>query len=102
MDPVFEKRRTLVSAIAEENPIITGILRNRNLNLEQQISEIRNTILQSLREHPKAYAYYTGKESGEKAFFRLSWRDLAFIRVLDYQGRNGLYLPDQNTAGCTA
>jgi lysine 2,3-aminomutase len=105
MDPAIEKRRTLVSAIADENPIITGILRNRNLNLEQQISEIRNTILQSLREHPKAYAYYTGKESGEKAFFRLSWRDLAFIRVLDYLIHEGYEFSDLNLRGemvCTS
>lgn len=101
MDPLIDKRRRLVSTIADENPIMTGILRDRSLSLEQQISEIRRIILQFLKEHPKAYAYYTGKESGEKAFFRLSWRDLAFIRMLDYLAHEQKEYPDLNLRGKT-
>ncbi|MGM0431122.1 MAG: KamA family radical SAM protein [Spirochaetota bacterium] len=99
MDTVSTCKQTIVDAIADENPIIAGILRNRELSLEAQIEQIRTSILQSLREHPKAYAYYTGKESGEKAFFCLSWRDFSFIRMLDYLEHEGEAFSDANLRG---
>ncbi len=92
-------RRSFVKAIISENSEIVAILKNPSLSNKEVIEDIKKVIIQQLREHPKAYAYYTGKESGEKAFFRLSWRDFAFIRILDYLEHEGDSFPDQNLHG---
>jgi lysine 2,3-aminomutase len=85
--------------ILEENPLIAAALRNPSLSLKESLAAIRENILMQLQEHPMAYAYYTGEETGEKAYFKLSWRDFAFIRILDYLEHEGQLFPDLNLDG---
>lgn len=99
MDNNLDRRRSIVKTIISENPEIATILKDPDVDITQEVERIKQVILQALREHPKAYAYYTGEETGEKAFFKLSWRDFAFIRMLDYLEHEGKSYPDQNLHG---
>lgn len=92
-------KRGIVTTILAENPQIARILKDPDLDVTRQLEEIRQVIFSSLREHPQAYAYYMQEESGEKAFFKLSWRDFAFIRFLDYLEHEGKTFVDQNLQG---
>ena len=92
-------KESIIKLIIEENPEIYQILKDPALGQRQGLNRIWKVILGMLQEHPKAFGYYTGKEQGEKAFFKLSWRDFAFIRVLDYLEYEGDSFPDQNLHG---
>lgn len=92
-------REELISALLAENPIYTEILTNPDLSMQESIQKIRERLIAQFQEHPKAYAYYIGEERGEKAFFKLSWRDFAFIRILDYLEHEGEEFPDPNRNG---
>lgn len=91
----------IITSIVDENQDYAEILKNQYLTIEEAINQIRDLVLSQLREHPKAYAYYRGDETGERAFFKLSWRDLALIRVLDYLDNEGATFPDPNKQGET-
>lgn len=93
--------RELITAILQENPIYAEILKDPELSPQESLDKIRERVRSQLQEHPKALAYYTGEESGEKAFFKLSWRDFAFIRLLDYLEHEGETYPDLNLNGET-
>ncbi len=93
--------RELITAILQENPIYAEILKDPELSPQESLDKIRERVRSQLQEHPKALAYYTGEESGEKAFFKLSWRDFAFIRLLDYLEHEGEAYPDLNLNGET-
>jgi lysine 2,3-aminomutase len=88
--------RELVSTLLAENPNYADILTNSELSVEEGIQQLRERILVQFQEHPKAFAYYNGTEEGEKAFFKLSWRDFSFIRILDYLAHEGEEFPDPN------
>lgn len=88
-----------IDMIVSENPEIAAILQDQTLSEEQMIDRLRSSILLLLYEHPKAFAYYSGEITGEKAYFKLSWRDFAFIRVLDYLGHEGESFEDPNLHG---
>ncbi len=96
---VQNARETLVKLIIKENPEITHILGDTTIEFNEKLDLIKRVLLRLLKEHPKAYAYYTGKEHGEKAYFKLSWRDFAFIRILDYLEHEGESFEDQNLHG---
>ena len=91
--------REIVQTIEGENPEISHIMRNTDITDDQILTQLKEHILGLLREHPQAYAYYSGEESGEKAFFKLSWRDFAFIRFLDYLEHEGSAFEDPNLHG---
>ncbi|MBL7006578.1 MAG: KamA family protein [Spirochaetia bacterium] len=88
--------RELVSTLLAENPNYADILTNPEISVEEGIQQLRERILIQFQEHPKAFAYYNGTEEGEKAFFKLSWRDFSFIRILDYLEHEGESFPDPN------
>ncbi len=92
-------RESLVKLIIKENPEITQILGDTSIEFLDKLDLIKRVLLRLLKEHPKAYAYYNGKEHGEKAYFKLSWRDFAFIRILDYLQHEGETFTDQNLHG---
>ena len=96
MNKEYNRGRELVSTLLAENPNYTDILTNPELSVEEGIQQLRERILIQFQEHPKAFAYYNGTEKGEKAFFKLSWRDFSFIRILDYLEHEGEQFPDPN------
>ncbi len=76
--------RELVSTLLAENPNYADILTNPEISVEEGIQQLRERILIQFQEHPKAFAYYNGTEEGEKAFFKLSWRDFFFFKIFFY------------------
>lgn len=95
----YDSKERIIDALIAENPVIVSILSDKSINNEQMIQQIRDAVLLMLREHPKAYAYYRGEAKGEKSFFKLSWHDLACMRVLDYLEHEGEVFADQNLRG---
>ena len=100
-ETMVPSNQELVATIIEENPMLTGILTDTSISFEESLAKIRELIFGLLQEHAKAYAYYTGEEQGEKSYFKLSWRDYAFIRCLDYLDHEGKEFSDPNLDGNT-
>ncbi len=87
-----------VRQIAEENPNLHEALTEAG-STEQFAAEYRETVMNTLREHPQAYQYYIRAEQGEKPFYKLSWKDQAIIRILDYLDHEGQEFEDSNLQG---
>jgi len=88
----------LVSQFTAENPEIAAMLQY-SASTRQFVGKFKKRILRQLREHPQAYAYYTGEERGEKSFYKLSWKDIALIRFLDLLEHEGKSFRDWNLHG---
>ncbi len=98
-ESVIPSSHELVATIIEENPVLTGILTDTSISFAESLAKIRELIFGLLQEHAKAYAYYTGDAQGENSYFKLSWRDYAFIRCLDYLDHEGEEFSDPNLDG---
>ncbi len=88
----------LVTQIREEQPELASMM-IRSRSTKTFTTQYRKKILQMLREHPQAFAYFSGEERGEVPFYKLSWKDLAIIRVLDYLNHEGSSFEDPNLQG---
>ncbi len=85
----------IAELIRQENPALAVKLENSK-STRQFVTQYRRHMLKMLREHPQAHAYYQGEERGEKPFYKLSWKDQAIIRILDYLSHEGKKFPDPN------
>lgn len=89
---------SLTELICRENPDLQRRF-NRSKSIKTFVGQYRKHMMKMLREHPQAYAYYKGEERGEKPFYKLSWKDQAIIRILDYLNNEGSSFPDPNLQG---
>jgi len=92
----------LLRIIQEENPLLTSYFLDDSTDDAALVSLLRahySRIMQ--REFPKAWAYYSGTEQGEAAFYKLTWRSFAFIRIMDYLDHESQAYPDGNLHGST-
>ncbi|MGD8727013.1 MAG: hypothetical protein PVH40_05165, partial [Gemmatimonadales bacterium] len=92
------KAHRLLRLILSENPKLEQILRNSKNEIEARIG-VRDWVLEELRNHPKARAYYENPHADREAFESLTWRDYAAIRLLDYVDHSGREFPDLNLRG---
>jgi lysine 2,3-aminomutase len=91
-----EKLKKIVETIMVENPVITSYLLDQSLDnaaLVVRLKEHYETIMRS--ERPDAWAYYTREHQSPESFFSLTWRDFAFIRIMDYLDHEGTVYTDQ-------
>lgn len=91
---------SLINILKAENPVITGYLTDDSIDdqvLVEHLREHYRAIMQ--KEYACAWAYYTGEESDESSFFKLTWRMFAFIRILDYLDHEGETYEDGNLHG---
>lgn len=88
----------VVSKIIMENPDLAEMLRKAK-STKHFVTSWKKRIIRQLREHPQAYTYYTGEERGEKSFYKLSWKDIALIRILDMLDHEGQAFKDWNLHG---
>lgn len=92
------KSHKLLKILLSENPDLDQIINNSE-TVEDVIEGVRKIADDYLKEQPDAHAYYTGEKQGRKAFEKLSWKDVAAIRILDYVDNSGEKFKDLNLRG---
>ena len=86
----------LLSLLLKENPRLKKVLRTAP-NETELFENMRRWILGILT--PEGLGFYTGETSGHEAFMRLSWRDYAAMRILEYIDHAGEEFFDLNLKG---
>ncbi len=92
------KSHRLLRLLLKENPKLEAILRNSRNEIEARIG-VKDWVMDVLRDHPKALAYYQNPNADREAFESLTWRDYAAIRLLDYVDHSGREFSDLNLRG---
>jgi len=88
----------LLKILLKENPILEEIMRNARNETEALVG-VRNWVMNELKNNPETYSFYKRETSGREAFEKLSRRDFAAIRILDYIDNAGREFDDQNLRG---
>lgn len=92
------KSHKLLKELLKENPPLEEIMRNARNETEALIG-VRNWVMTSLEGNPHAYRFYKNEVHGRQAFEKLSWKDFAAIRLLDYIDNAGRRFDDLNLRG---
>jgi lysine 2,3-aminomutase len=99
IDEIREKdARKIVGKIKYENPEISSIFLDSE-TLDQLKAELQKIICDYLNNRPSAKQYYQGIGRGRALFDKLSWKDMAAIRLLDYIAHEGKTYNDLNLRG---
>jgi len=88
----------LLKILLKENPILEEIMRNARNETEALVG-VRNWVMNELKNNTETYSFYKRETSGREAFEKLSMRDFAAIRILDYIDNAGREFDDQNLRG---
>jgi len=92
------KSHMLLRQLLKENPILEDIMRNARNETEVLVG-VRNWVLEEIRKNPDAYRFYKREVSGREAFEKLTWKDFASLRLLDYVDNAGREFDDLNLRG---
>ena len=92
------KSHMLLRQLLRENPVLEEIMRNARNETEALVG-VRNWVLGEIKENPDAYRFYKREAHGREAFEKLTWKDFAAIRLLDYVDNAGREFDDQNLRG---
>ena len=92
------KSHMLLKQLLKENPHLDEIMRNAR-NTTEALVGVRNWVDRELRQNPDAYRFYRRQATGRQAFEKLTWRDFAAIRILDYIDNAGREFDDLNLRG---
>lgn len=92
------RARKILQKLLAENPVLEKIIRNAD-NVVEIHAALRNWVLPVLKRNPAAENYYLNKSDDLELAEKLSWQDLAAIRILDYIDNAGKEFPDQNIGG---
>lgn len=92
------KSHMLLKKLLKENPILDEIMRNAKNSTEALIG-VRNWVIDELKQNADAYAFYKREVAGREAFEKLTWKDFAAIRILDYIDNAGREFDDLNLRG---
>ena len=95
---ITPKSYNFLQKLLAENPKLEEILNNAADENEAQ-QNVKDWVLEYIKDRPEAYDYYKGNAQGKEAFDRLSWRDYAAIRILDYIDNAGTAYEDMNLRG---
>ncbi len=92
------RARKILQKLLSENPVLEKIIRNSE-NVVEIHAALRNWVLPILKRNPAAIGYYKSNSQTPDLASKLSWQDLAAIRILDYIDHAGEEFPDQNIGG---
>jgi len=92
------KSHMLLRQLLKENPILEEIMRNARNETEALVG-VRNWVLSDIKQNKDAYSFYKRETNGREAFEKLTWKDFAAIRILDYIDNAGREFDDQNLRG---
>ncbi len=88
----------LLKQLLKENPKLEEIMRAARNETEALVG-VRQWVLGDLEGNPHAMAFYKSAHSGRSLFEKLTWRDYAAIRILDYIDNAGREFEDLNLRG---
>ncbi len=89
------KALKIVHKILIENPQVKTIFESSETYLEARL-KLRQWMLEYLNAHSQALNYYLKKARGMNALKKISWRDYAAIRLMDYLDNDGKTFADPN------
>ncbi len=92
------KSHKLLKQLLSENPELEELMFNSKNEIEALVG-VRNWIMNYLETRSVALKFYKRKIKGREAFEKLSWKDFAAIRILDYVDYAGHEYPDLNLRG---
>ncbi|MBI9065984.1 MAG: hypothetical protein JEZ09_01750 [Salinivirgaceae bacterium] len=92
------KSHRLLKQLLKENPLLEEIMRNAKNSTEALVG-VRNWVIEELKIHKDAYSFYKRVTEGREAFEKLTWKDFAAIRILDYIDNAGREFEDLNIRG---
>jgi lysine 2,3-aminomutase len=92
------KSHMLLRQLLKENPILEEIMRNARNETEALVG-VRNWVMTEIKKNSDAYRFYKREIHGREAFEKLSWKDFAAIRLLDYVDNAGREFDDLNLRG---
>jgi len=95
---ISPKAYRLMRQLLNENPRLEDILR-RSDHVEQVRHGIRHWALQYMEKNPSAFRYYKQEVQGPMHYNKLTWKDFAAIRLLDYLDHAGERYTDLNLRG---
>ncbi|MFH1531475.1 MAG: KamA family protein [Pseudomonadota bacterium] len=88
----------LLKELLKENPILEEIMRHARNETEALVG-VRQWVLGELEVNPHAVKFYKADHPGRSLFEKLTWRDYASIRILDYIDNAGREFQDLNLRG---
>lgn len=92
------KSHMLLRQLLKENPTLEEIMRNARNETEALVG-VRNWVLSEIQKNQDAYQFYKREAHGRDAFEKLTWKDFAAIRILDYIDNAGREFDDLNLRG---
>lgn len=92
------RSRTILRQLLNENPKLHDILTEAD-KPGTLLEQIRNWMMEHIRQRPDALAYYRRTATGRDAYKKLNWQDFATIRILDYVDHAGREFEDPNLWG---
>ncbi len=95
---ISQKSQVVLDQILEENPTLKKVLLSSENEVEV-IDSIRNWVEKELKKSDLAYKYYKKEVSGREYFVKISWQEIAAIRILDYIDHNSQEYIDLNLRG---
>lgn len=100
MDIQQENLSSLVHTIRDENPVITSYMLDESMDDQALVERLKTHYTEIMqRDFPDAWTYYSGERYEYGDFFRLTWREFAFIRVMDLLEYEGHSFQDWNLHG---
>ena len=92
------KSHKLLKILLNENEKLKDFLKKSASELEL-LENIKKWALSELEKSPEARAYHKFEKTGRKQFEKLTWKDFATIRILNYIENAGREIPDLNYQG---
>ena len=92
------KSLKILNQLLDENPRLEQIIREAN-NKSEALVGIKNWVNAYFKSRPDAYKYYKSEGDAFNLYSKLSWRDFAAIRLLDYIDNAGQRFNDLNIRG---
>jgi len=94
------RSQKILQKIINENTFLKQLFINSE-NLREASEGLRAHVMSFLKNRQHALDFYNGVVSGRKAFEKLSWQEIAAIRILDYTDHAGESFKDLNLRGKT-
>ncbi len=92
------KSHRLLKILLKENPYLEELMRNSRNETEALVG-MRNWVVAELKKNKDAYEFYKSGKATREFFEKLTWKDYATIRLLDYVDNAGREFDDLNIRG---
>lgn len=97
---ISQKSHKILDSIINEHPDIVQLIRESKNGIQAR-DKMFQLAYNYLLSRPDALSFYEDQKNSRSKFEKLTTRDLAAIRILDYATHTGLKFKDQNLRGNT-